>query len=155
MTATGPLAGIRVVDLTTVMMGPSATQCLADMGADVMKVEAPGGDPLRGIGPGRHPGMGGLFINANSGKRSLAIDLKRPGGRDALLQLARTADVLAYNIRPQAMARLGLSYEDVAAVQPGIVYAGMFGYGQDGPYASRPAYDDLIQAGSGPHHPPP
>lgn len=145
MTATGPLAGIRVVDLTTVMMGPSATQSLADMGADVMKIEAPGGDPLRGIGPGRHPGMGGLFINANSGKRSLAIDLKRPGGREALLQLAKTADVVAYNIRPQAMARLGLSYEDVAAVQPGIVYAGMFGYGQDGPYASRPAYDDLIQ----------
>ncbi|MGI4943910.1 MAG: CaiB/BaiF CoA transferase family protein [Janthinobacterium lividum] len=141
----GPLAGIRVVDLTTVMMGPSATQALAEMGADVMKVEAPGGDPIRGVGPARHPGMGGLFINANSGKRSIGIDLKRPEGRDALLRLLGTADVLAYNVRPQAMARLGLSYAAVAAVRPGIVYAGMFGYGQDGPYAARPAYDDLIQ----------
>ncbi len=145
MTRGGPLAGIRVVDLTTVMMGPSATQALAEMGADVIKVEAPGGDPIRTVGPARHAGMGGLFMNANRGKRSLAIDLKRPGGRDALLALAATADVVAYNVRPQAMARLGLGYADVAAVRPGIVYAGMFGYGQDGPYASRPAYDDLMQ----------
>ena len=143
---TGPLAGIRVIDLTTVMMGPSATQALAEMGADVIKVEAPGGgDPVRGVGPRRNPGMGALFMNANRGKRSLAIDLKRAAGRDALLRLAATADVLAYNVRPQAMARLGLGYAHVAAVRPDIVYAGMFGYGQDGPYAARPAYDDLIQ----------
>ncbi len=146
MRRTGPLAGIRILDLTTVMMGPSATQALAEMGADVIKIEAPGGgDPVRGVGPLRSPGMGALFMNANRGKRSLAIDLKRQPGRDALLRLASTVDVLAYNVRPQAMARLGLGYADVANVRPDIVYAGMFGYGQDGPYASRPAYDDLIQ----------
>ncbi len=144
----GPLAGVRVLDLTTVMMGPSATQSLAEMGADVMKVEAPGGDPVRGVGPMRNPGMGGLFLNANAGKRSLAIDLKRPAARDAFMRLVATADVLAYNVRPAAMARLGLAYEDVARIRPGLVYAGMFGYGQDGPYAGRPAYDDLIQGAS-------
>lgn len=141
----GPLAGIRILDLTTVMMGPSATQALAEMGADVIKVEAPGGDPVRYIGTARHHGMSALFLNANSSKRSMGIDLKTPGGRDLLLRLCESADVLAYNIRPQAMARLGLSYEAVKAVKPDIVYAGMFGYGQDGPYAARPAYDDLIQ----------
>jgi crotonobetainyl-CoA:carnitine CoA-transferase CaiB-like acyl-CoA transferase len=141
----GPLAGIRILDLTTVMMGPSATQVLAEMGADVIKVEAPGGDPVRYIGPARHHGMGALFLNANGSKRSIVIDLKSEGGRRALLKLCEGADVLAYNIRPQAMARLGLGYEDVRAVRSDIIYAGMFGYGQDGPYAARPAYDDLIQ----------
>ncbi len=141
----GPLAGIRILDLTTVMMGPSATQVLAEMGADVIKVEAPGGDPVRYIGPARHHGMGALFLNANGSKRSIVMDLKSEGGRRALLTLCEGADVLAYNIRPQAMARLGLGYEDVRAVRPDIIYAGMFGYGQDGPYAARPAYDDLIQ----------
>jgi crotonobetainyl-CoA:carnitine CoA-transferase CaiB-like acyl-CoA transferase len=140
-----PLHGIRILDLTTVMMGPSATQVLAEMGADVIKVEAPGGDPVRYIGPARHHGMGALFLNANGSKRSIVIDLKSEGGRRALLKLCEGADVLAYNIRPQAMARLGLGYEDVRAVRSDIIYAGMFGYGQDGPYAARPAYDDLIQ----------
>ena len=141
----GPLAGIRILDLTTVMMGPSATQVLAEMGADVIKVEAPGGDPVRYIGPARHHGMGALFLNANGSKRSIVMDLKSEGGRSALLRLCEGADVLAYNIRPQAMARLGLGYDDVRAARPDIIYAGMFGYGQDGPYAARPAYDDLIQ----------
>ncbi|MGU9980272.1 CaiB/BaiF CoA transferase family protein [Phreatobacter sp. HK31-P] len=141
----GPLAGIRILDLTTVMMGPSATQVLAEMGADVVKVEAPGGDPVRYIGPARHHGMAALFLNANGSKRSIVMDLKSEGGRRALLTLCEGADVLAYNIRPQAMSRLGLGYEDVRAVKPDIIYAGMFGYGQDGPYAARPAYDDLIQ----------
>lgn len=141
----GPLAGVRILDLTTVMMGPSATQVLAEMGADVIKVEAPGGDPVRYIGPARHHGMGALFLNANGSKRSIVIDLKSEGGRRALLTLCEGADILAYNIRPQAMSRLGLGYEDVRAVRPDIIYAGMFGYGQDGPYAARPAYDDLIQ----------
>ena len=141
----GPLAGIRILDLTTVMMGPSATQVLAEMGADVIKVEAPGGDPVRYIGPARHHGMGALFLNANGSKRSIVMDLKSEGGRRALLKLCEGADVLAYNIRPQAMARLGLGYKDVRAVRSDIIYAGMFGYGQDGPYAARPAYDDLIQ----------
>ncbi|MFG1230037.1 CaiB/BaiF CoA transferase family protein [Xanthobacter wiegelii] len=141
----GPLAGVRVLDLTTIMMGPSATQTLAEMGADVIKIEAPGGDPVRLIGPGRSPAMGGLFLNANGSKRSLCLNLKTGGGRGVLLRLARSADVLVYNIRPQAMARLGLSYEEVSAERADIIYAGMFGYGQDGPYAARPAYDDLIQ----------
>ncbi|MBX9992708.1 CaiB/BaiF CoA transferase family protein [Phreatobacter oligotrophus] len=141
----GPLAGVRILDLTTVMMGPSATQGLAELGADVIKVEAPGGDPVRYIGPARHHGMGALFLNANGSKRSIVLDLKSEGGRAALLRLCEGADVLAYNIRPQAMARLGLGYDDVRAVRPDILYAGMFGYGQEGPYAARPAYDDLIQ----------
>ncbi|MEW6257544.1 MAG: CoA transferase [Pseudomonadota bacterium] len=144
----GPLSGTRILDLTTVMMGPSATQMLGEMGADVIKVEPPQGDPVRLIGPGRSPGMGGLFLNANGSKRSVALDLKSKGGRAALLRMAESADVIAYNIRPQAMARLGLSYEDLRAVRPDIVYAGMFGYGQGGPYAARPAYDDLIQGAS-------
>lgn len=144
----GPLSGTRILDLTTVMMGPSATQMLGDMGADVIKVESPAGDPVRLIGPGRSPGMGGLFLNANGSKRSVVLDLKSTGGRAALLKMAEGADVIAYNIRPQAMARLGLAYEDLRAVRPDIVYAGMFGYGQNGPYAARPAYDDLIQGAS-------
>lgn len=141
----GPLEGTRVIDLTTVMMGPSATQALAELGADVIKVEAPGGDGVRDVAPGRHPGMGGLFLNNNAGKRSLAVDLKRPEGRAALLRVARNAAVFITNVRPQAMARLGLAYAEVAAACPGIVYVAMVGYGQDGPYAARPAYDDLIQ----------
>ena len=127
------------------MMGPSATQALGEMGADVIKVESPEGDPVRQIGPGRHQGMGGLFLNANAGKRSIGIDLKSVDGRQAMLRIAETCDVLIYNIRPQAMARLGLSYEAVSKVRTDIIYIGLFGFGQDGPYAARPAYDDLIQ----------
>jgi crotonobetainyl-CoA:carnitine CoA-transferase CaiB-like acyl-CoA transferase len=144
----GPLGGLTILDLTTVLMGPYATQILADMGADVIKVESPDGDIVRQLGPGRTPGMGGMFLNANRGKRSIAIDLKNPEGRDALLRLARKADAIVYNVRPQAMARLGLGYETLAAANPGIVYVGVFGYGQGGPYASKPAYDDLIQGAS-------
>jgi len=145
----GPLAGVRIVDLTTVLMGPYASQILGDYGADVIKVEAPGGDGVRGIGPSRHAGMGGPVLQVNRNKRSIVLDLKAPAGREALLKLAATADVLLYNVRPQAMARLGLSYEDVAAVNPEIVYAGLYGYGQSGPYAAKPAYDDLIQGATG------
>jgi len=145
----GPLAGVRIVDLTTVLMGPYASQILGDYGADVIKVEAPGGDGVRGIGPARHPGMGSPFLNANRNKRSIVLDLKLAAGREVLLELAAGADVLLYNVRPQAMARLGLAYADVAAVNPGIVYAGVFGYGQSGPYAAKPAYDDLIQGATG------
>jgi crotonobetainyl-CoA:carnitine CoA-transferase CaiB-like acyl-CoA transferase len=137
---------VRVIDLTSVLMGPFATQMLGDMGADVVKVETAQGDIVRGIGPARHPGMGSIFLQGNRGKRSLVLDLKNPAGRKAVLKLAKTADVLVYNIRPQAMARLGLTYEEVSAVNPRIVYAGLFGYDQRGPYAARPAYDDLIQA---------
>ena len=141
----GPLEGVRVIDLTSVLMGPFASQNLGEMGADVIKIEAPQGDLVRQIGPARHAGMGPVFLNANRGKRSVVLDLKSPDGMDALRKLIADADVLMYNVRPQAMARLGLSYEAVQAINPRIIYAGLFGYGQDGPYAARPAYDDLIQ----------
>jgi crotonobetainyl-CoA:carnitine CoA-transferase CaiB-like acyl-CoA transferase len=131
--------------MTTVLLGPYATLQLGDMGADVIKVEPLEGDIVRQIGPGRHPGMGPMFLNVNRNKRSIALDLKQPAGREVLLRLAGDADVFIYNVRPQAMARLGLAYEDVAGSNPAIIYAGVFGYGQDGPYAARPAYDDLIQ----------
>lgn len=144
----GPLRGIRIIDMTTVLMGPYATQMLGDFGADVIKVEAPEGDLVRKIGPARHDGMGPIYLNANRSKRSITLDLKQPEGRGALLRLCADADVLVYNVRARAMKRLGLSYEEVAAVNPKLVYAGMFGYGQDGPYAARPAYDDLIQGGA-------
>ena len=143
--ARGPLAGVRVIDMTTVVMGPFATQILADLGADVIKVEAPEGDVLRHIAPMRHPGMGHIFLHHNRNKRSIVLDLKQAAGRAALLRLANTADVLIYNVRPQAMQRLKLAYEDVCAVNPRIIYVGAYGYGQGGRYAAQPAYDDLIQ----------
>src|SRR5262245_26006020 len=141
----GPLKGIKVIDMATVLMGPFATQALGDYGADVVKVEPPEGDGRRQIGPTRHAGMGPVFLNTNRSKRSICLDLKKPAGRDAVLRLLRTADVLVYNVRPQAMARLQLGYDVVSKVNPRLVYAGVFGFGQDGPYAAKPAYDDLIQ----------
>ena len=145
----GPLAGIRVLDLTTVVMGPYATQILGDFGAEVIKVEPPSGDVMRYAWPFRHPGMGHIFLNANRNKRSVVLDLKRPAAREACLAIARTCDVLVYNIRPQAMARLGLSYEEMRKENPRIVYVGCFGYSQRGPYAAKAAYDDLIQGAAG------
>jgi crotonobetainyl-CoA:carnitine CoA-transferase CaiB-like acyl-CoA transferase len=140
-----PLDGFKIVDLTTVLMGPFATQILGDMGAEVVKVEALAGDPIRAIGPLKHDGMGPIFLHSNRSKRSIALDLKRPEGRDAFLQVCAHADALVYNVRPQAMRRLRLGYADVATVNPSIVYAGLVGYGPKGDYAEKPAYDDLIQ----------
>ena len=145
----GPLDGVRILDLTTVVMGPYATQILADFGADVIKVEPPEGDVMRHNAPMRSKGMGHIFMNANRNKRSVVLDLKKPTARDACLAIARGADVLVYNIRPQAMARLKLSYEDVRAANPRIIYVGAFGYSQRGPYAAKAAYDDLIQGATG------
>ena len=145
----GPLQGIKVVDMTTVLMGPYATQMLGDYGADVIKVESPDGDVTRQIGPTRHPGMGPVFLNTNRSKRSVCLDLKKPAGREAVLRLIAKADVLVYNVRPQAMARLQLDYDVVAKVNPRLIYAGVFGFGQDGPRASQPGYDFLIQGMSG------
>jgi len=144
----GPLQGIKVVDMTTVLMGPFATQTLGDYGADVIKIESLDGDVTRQIGPTRHPGMGPVFLNANRSKRSICLDLKKDAGRAVVLRLVANADVLVYNVRPQAMQRLRLGYDDVAAVNPRLIYAGVFGFGQDGPYAAKAAYDDLIQGGS-------
>jgi crotonobetainyl-CoA:carnitine CoA-transferase CaiB-like acyl-CoA transferase len=141
----GPLEGVKVIDMTTVLMGPYATQMLGDYGADVIKVETTDGDVTRLIGPTRHPGMGPVFLNTNRSKRSIALDLKKPAGRDAVLRLIASADVLVYNVRPQAMARLQLGYDVVSKINPRLIYAGVFGFGQDGPYAAKPAYDDLIQ----------
>src|ERR1700753_1370698 len=141
----GPLQGVKVIDMTTVLMGPYATQMLGDYGADVIKVETLDGDVTRLIGPTRHPGMGPVFLNTNRSKRSIALDLKKPAGRDAVLRLIAAADVLVYNVRPQAMARLQLGYDVVSKINPRLIYAGVFGFGQDGPYAAKPAYDDLIQ----------
>ena len=146
---TGPLAGIRILDLTTVQMGPWCTRICADLGAEVIKVEAPEGDSSRYTGPGRNRGMSGSFQHNARGKRSIALDLKRPEAREAILRLAGTADAFASNIRPAALERLGLGYEAVRAANPGIVHLSMVGYGSGGRYAGRPAYDDLIQAASG------
>jgi crotonobetainyl-CoA:carnitine CoA-transferase CaiB-like acyl-CoA transferase len=145
----GPLHGVRILDLTTVVMGPYATQILADFGADVIKVEPPEGDVIRHAWPFRNPGMGAIFLNVNRNKRSIVLDLKKDAARDACLALARKADVLVYNIRPRAMARLKLSYEEIRKENPRIIYVGCFGYSQRGPYAAKAAYDDMIQGASG------
>jgi crotonobetainyl-CoA:carnitine CoA-transferase CaiB-like acyl-CoA transferase len=146
---TGPLAGVRILDLTTVLMGPFATQILAGLGAEVIKIEPPEGDGIRHIGPMRNPGMGHIFLHVNRGKRSVVLDLKQPAARDALLRLAQNADALVSNVRPAAMRRLGLDYDTVAARNPRIVYVSCCGFGQRGPAASKPAYDDLIQGAAG------
>jgi crotonobetainyl-CoA:carnitine CoA-transferase CaiB-like acyl-CoA transferase len=145
----GPLRGVRVLDLTTVVMGPAATQMLGDLGADVIKIETAAGDSMRWIGPWRHPGMGPLFLQANRNKRSVVLDLKTPDGRAAALALAGKADVLVSNVRPQGLGRLGLNYEAVAAANPSIIYCAAVGYGSGGPDAGRAVYDDLMQAASG------
>jgi crotonobetainyl-CoA:carnitine CoA-transferase CaiB-like acyl-CoA transferase len=145
----GPLAGVRILDMTSVVMGPFATQILAGLGADVVKVESPEGDNMRHVGPMRNPAMGPIFLQANQGKRSVVLDLKQAGARQALLRLAEDSDVLISNVRPQAMARLGLAYEDVAARNPRIIHVSCCGFDQRGPYAARPAYDDLVQGATG------
>lgn len=145
----GPLAGVVVVDLTTIVMGPYASQMLADLGARVTKVEAPGGDAMRHVGPKRHPGMGPNFLQLNRGKRSEQLDLKTPAGLSRMMELLAVADVFLHSLRPHTLAGLGLDYERVRAVNPRIIHCGCFGYGQGGPYAARPAYDDLIQGACG------
>jgi crotonobetainyl-CoA:carnitine CoA-transferase CaiB-like acyl-CoA transferase len=146
----GPLHGIRVVDVTTVMLGPYATQVLGDMGADVIKVESPpAGDIARNLGPARTRGMSGSYLNMNRNKRSVAIDLKLDAAKGVLRKLAASADVFIHNMRPQAIERLGFGYEAVARIKPDIVYVGAYGFGQAGPYRSKPALDDAIQAASG------
>lgn len=150
MSSTDPpssaLAGIRIIDLTTVVFGPSATQALADYGADVIKVEAPGGDSTRGTGPAAEPGMASLFLGSNRNKRSVVLDLTTLPAREALFKLIDTADVFVHNIRPQKLAGLGLDYAAMAARNPRLIYAGLHGFGLGGDYAGLPAYDDVVQA---------
>ncbi|MGW4399038.1 CaiB/BaiF CoA transferase family protein [Amycolatopsis nivea] len=145
----GPLTGVRVVELATVIMGPYAGAQLADLGADVVKVEAPGGDPTRHFEPRRHPGMAGAALNFNRNKRSVCLDLKTGPGRDALLALLATADAFITNIRPGALGRLGLAYDDLAAGHPGLVYVNAQGFRSDSALGDNAAYDDILQAASG------
>jgi crotonobetainyl-CoA:carnitine CoA-transferase CaiB-like acyl-CoA transferase len=135
--------------MTSILMGPYAAQLLGDMGADVIKVEAPVGDMVRDLGPMQNPRMGSLYLHVNRSKRGLVLDLKQPAGLEAVKKLLATADVLLYNVRPQAMARLGLGYDVVQKINPRLLYVGTFGFGQDGPYAAKPAFDDLIQGAIG------
>lgn len=145
----GPLGGTRILDLTSVIMGPFATHILADLGADVIKVESPEGDSLRHYEPLRNPGMAGNILNLHRNKRSIMLDLKRPDCRAALNRLIETADVFVHSLRPKAIERLGYGYGQVRATKPDIIYCGAYGFGAQGPYSDKPAYDDLIQAGSG------
>lgn len=147
--AAGPLQGIRIIDLSAIVMGPLATQVLADLGADVIKVESPDGDIMRKAGAPGGRANGPLFLHVNRNKRGIVLDLKSPADRAVLLDLMRDADVLTHSMRPQALKRLGLEYETLAADHPRLIHVGMFGFGQDGPYAAEGAFDDLIQAMSG------
>ena len=147
---TGPLAGICIVEFTSVVLGPWACQTLGDMGADIIKVEPPTGDTNRKLGPARHdPDMSALFLTCNRNKRSIVIDLKQEKGQKAALALVKSADVVVHNFRASAMARLGLDYESVRAQNPKIIYCATYGYGKNGPYGDRGALDDSIQAASG------
>jgi crotonobetainyl-CoA:carnitine CoA-transferase CaiB-like acyl-CoA transferase len=146
---TGPLAGVRVLDLTSVIMGPWATQILGDLGAEVICVEAAGGDSVRFLGRGNHPLLCGIALNVLRNKRNVALDLKNPQGRAAFLKIAGTCDVLITNLRPSSRARLGVTYEDVRKSRPDIVYCHAQGWSVDSGRADDPAYDDVIQAGAG------
>ena len=144
----GPLSGFRVVDLTNVISGPMATQILGDQGADVVKVEARGGDLTRG-GGNRQGGLSAAFLNNNRNKRSVVLDLKTDEGVDLLKRLAATADVFIQNFRPGVVERLGVGEADIRAVKPDIVYVSISGFGEKGPFASKPTYDPIVQAISG------
>jgi len=145
----GALSGIRILDLTAVIAGPLGMRTLADYGADVIKVEGPTGDVLRASSPRRNPGMGALFLNLNRNKRVIALDLKAPEAADVLRRLIAKADVLAHNMRPDALKRANLDYDTCRAINPKLIHAGIIGFGRGGRYRDRPAYDDLVQAVSG------
>lgn len=148
--APGPLAGVTVLDLTEFIFGPYATQTLGDLGADVVKIENPGGDRQRhGSKFAKNDDMGATFMTLNRNKRSIILDLKTDAGRDRLRAMIPKAQVFIHNVRADAMARLGFSYDEVAKLNPSIVYVHCVGYGSDGPYAGRQAFDDLVQAASG------
>jgi len=139
------LAGVRVIDMTSTVMGPSATQLLGDHGADVIKVESPAGDTTRLIPPQKNPGMGPIYLQLNRNKRSVVLDLKQDDHLHAMRDLLATADVFVYSVRPQAIAKLGLSPQALAKLNPKLITASLVGFGEGGPYAGRPVYEDLIQ----------
>jgi crotonobetainyl-CoA:carnitine CoA-transferase CaiB-like acyl-CoA transferase len=141
----GPLAGVRVLDLTSVVLGPYATQMLGDLGADIVKVEAPEGDTTRYTGPRVSRDMASLFLGVNRNKRSIVLDLKTAPAREVLLRMVDRADVFVHNIRPQKLDGLGLSSDALCQRNPRLIYAGIHGWREDGPYSGRPAYDDIIQ----------
>ena len=145
----GPLEGVRVLDLTRVIMGPLATQILADQGADVIVVEDRGGDTCRVMGPGPHGELSGIALNLLRNKRSIVIDLKSPEGRDLVHRLVRTVDVVVSTMRPSALTRLGLDYDTVRMIRPDVVYCQAQGYALSSPEANEPAYDDIVQVASG------
>ena len=145
----GPLAGVRVVDLTAMVAGPYCTQIMADMGADVIKVEAPRGDDTRYVSVGPVRGMSGVFVNVNRGKRGIVVDLQSESGKTVLRSLIEQADVFIHSMRSKAIARLGFSYDEVAAINPAIIYTNCYGYSKRGPDRDLPAYDDTIQAACG------
>ncbi|TQR21272.1 CaiB/BaiF CoA transferase family protein [Psychrobacillus vulpis] len=145
----GPLEGIRVLDLTSVVMGPYCTLMLGDMGADVIKIENLSGDITRYLGPSKHEGMGSLFLHLNRNKRSVSLNLKSVEGREILLELVREVDVFVHSMRPQSIERLGLSYQDLKELNNRLIYCGMYGFSKEGPYGDKPAYDDIIQGASG------
>ncbi len=148
--AGGPLEGIRIVDLTSVVVGPLATQILADQGADVIKVESPVGDIGRTLGGrGRHPGMSPKFLHLNRNKRSIVLDLKQAAAREAIARLVAGSDVLLWNVRPASIERLGLDYPRARLLNPRLIHCGMFGFDQRGRYRDRPAYDSIIQGVAG------
>jgi len=145
----GPLSGVRVLDLTINVLGPVATQSLGDMGASIIKIEAPGGDPMRNNGPGRHPQMSVFFLNLNRNKKSVVLDLKQPTDRDKLFALLEETDVFVHSMRSNAAERLGLNYEALSKKYPRLIFASAPGYNPAGPHRDRPAYDDVIQGESG------
>src|ERR1700761_5842259 len=146
---TGPLSGVRVIDVTTVVLGPFCAQTLGDMGADVIKIETPQGDSTREIGPSRTPNMGAYFANLNRNKRSVVLDLKKKAAHEALLRLAETADVFVHNMRIGAANRLGLDYATLSARNPKLIYAVASGFRKGSSMQEFPAYDDMIQGMSG------
>ena len=147
---TGPLDGIRVIEFTSVVLGPFACQILGDLGADVIKVEPPGGDTNRNLGPVKNTeGLAALFLTCNRNKKSIVLDLKSDEGREAALKLIATADVVVHNFRPKAMEKLGLDYQAVKKVNADIIYCATYGFSKKGPYGDKGALDDSIQAASG------
>src|SRR5262249_53638051 len=145
----GPLDGVRILDCTSVVLGPWAAQQLGDLGADVIKIESPEGDTTRQLGPRRHSQMAAFYLGCNRSKRSLVLDLKQETGKRALFTLADRADVQTPNFRPEPGARLGLTYEVFEKINPRLIYVATYGYRTGGPYANKAAYDDIIQAGAG------